>query len=412
MILAGCRTDEIVSVDSGDAPGNSAATLEVVLDRTDVSAWLDTVFSGFTAPVDGGFLRVEAGTSELESHGLIRFRDFPDSVLFLDTISVIQRFDSARLIFIVDHTRSSLASGGTTVQLRRLDEDWDPRSTTWQIAVDTPGVRRAWSVPGGALGGLLGAALVTADSDSIAFDLDARADSFIEAWRDTTRANPGLALVIADSGRVALGPPTLRFGVVPKLQPDTSIEFARTVTEMTFVFDPPPPALPANVLRVGGIDGWRAYFKIVLPDSVTVGGRRVSLRGSTINRADLILSSLAAPAAPFGAERSFTIGAVGLEGDPGVLGPKTPVGDRVTGSDVSIAPDSIDPGDQVRVPLTSFVQAWASQDSTRFPLRFLLRGRPEASIFGFWEFGASSDVGTRVPRLQIVFTPPTRFGVP
>jgi hypothetical protein len=142
-----------------------------------------------------------------------------------------------------------------------------------------------------------------------------------------------------------------------------------------------------------------------------VSGRRVSLRRSTINRAEIILKSRAAPAPPFGAERSFTVGAVGLEGDPETFGPKTPVGDQIAASDVSIAPDSIEPGDQVRVPLTSFVQSWA-RDSTSIPLRFLLRGRPEAAVFGFWEFGASSDVATRVPRLRIVFTPPTRFGLP
>lgn len=416
LAALGCQSDKIVSVDPDDAPGRSARTVEVLLDRSDVLSWLDTVFVGFTGPSDAGFLRIEEATGELRSRALIRFRNFPDSAFFLDTVSPIQRFDSAVLVFTVDTQASVLGAAGTTLQLRTVAEDWDARSASWEVAVDTPGVRRAWSSPGGDFGPVLGEVTITPETDTVVFSFGERSDSLIRAWDDTTRVNTGLAWVAADSGRVVARAPRLRYLVVPELRSDTSILVIKGDSRQTFIFDPSSPPLGQNALRVGGIQGWRIYSQVELPDSVPnpESPGRASLRGSTINRAELLLVSRSAPDPPFGASRAFGVVAVELRADVQTFGEKTPVGPIVSGSDLTIQPDSLSRGDVVRLNLTAVVQEWASTplDSAAFPIRVTVRARPEAGSFGFWEFGASGSAPALRPVLRIVFTPPTDFGIP
>lgn len=416
LLSTGCGTDEIISIDPGDAPGRSATSVESILDRATVTSWLDTVFTGFTGPADAGFVRLEEGTGPLVSRGLVRFRNFPDSVLLFDTISAIQRFDSAFLVIGVDSQASALTGAGTRVQLRVVEEPWEVRSATWELRVDTFGVRLPWSAPGGVFGELLDEVTVTAETDSIVFSLGARTDSLIRAWRDTSRVNTGLAWTVADSGRVVALAPRLRYGAVPELDPDTTVSLVESSSERTFIFDPPPPPVPDGTLRVGGVRGARAYLEIDLPDSVVVRGEegRVSLRGSTVSRAELVLTSRAQPAAPFGAIGDFGIGAVELKGSPAIFGGKAPVGDPISGSERTIGPDSLSAGSTLRLNVTSIVQEWASTpgDSVPFPIRVAVRGRPEAASFGFWEFGSSEAAPNRRPFLRIVFTPSTDFGVP
>lgn len=427
-LLAGasaCEREELLSVDSKDAPGESAATVETVLDRGRLTAWSDTAFAGFSGPANASFILVEAGSSALSSRGLIRF-DPPvqDSVFVADTISGTLRFDSLRLILGLDSARSQLASAGTTLQVFSLEDEWDPASATWEFAVDSPGVTVAWtSGPGGSLGRLLSELTLTEKPDSVVFDLAAVSDSLLRLWNDTTRTNKGLAVVVGDSGRVVLGLPRLQYNVVPEAQPDTAVEvrcpsltsFAFCLPNRTYIFDRSAVPAPLGVLRIGGVEGWRAFTDLALPDSVPVEGsaEMTRLRGATINKAELVLRSLSPPGQPFGAEARFDATAFELVDDFTVFGSKTPVGNEVTGAVFSVDPDSLAAGTAVAIDLTGLVQRWAlaAADSAP-PIRFAIRARPEGTTFGYWEFGATDGDPAFAPALRIIFTPATEFAFP
>lgn len=415
--LMACERDELLSVVPEEAPGQSAPTLESLLGPGDVPRWIDTVFSGFIGPSQAGFLQVEEGTGQLISRGLIRYENIQDSVFVADTVSGVLRFDSARVVFTLDTTRSVLASTGTTVQLRSVAQSWDAGSATWEFAVDSPGVREPWTGgPGGTLGGVLTELTVTELTDSLVFELGAISDSILSAWSDTTQLNDGVAVVVGDSGRVVLQTPRLLYEAVPELQPDTAFSLRVFANTGTFILDLSSQTPAVGVLRLGGLEGWRSFVELVLPDSVPLrdAAGRARLRGATINKAELVLVSLPPPPGPFAAEDSFPGTAFELADDFQVYGAKTPVGDRIVGSLFTLDPAELEAGTLFALDLTQRVQAWANVpvDSTPLPLRFTVRARPEGTTFGFWEFGAADGEVAFQPLLRLVFTPPVEFATP
>jgi hypothetical protein len=327
------------------------------------------------------------------------------------------RFDSARVIFDLDSTRTVLATGGTTIQLRAVDQDWDPGSANWENAVDSAGSVVAWTAgPGGSFGVVLGETTLTEAVDSVVIELGAASDSLLSLWNDTAQANTGLAVVVGDSGRAVLQVPRLQYDLVPEANPDTAIELRALATQGTFIFDPSAPSGSSGVVRVGGVSSWRAFLDLTLPDSLPVLGspEKVPLRGATVSRAELVLVSLEPPAAPFAAEQTFTGIVFDLADDFTVLGAKTPVGNAVPGSEFAVRPDSLQSGSTLAINITAEIQAWANvpPDSAVPPIRLLVRARPEATTFGFWEFGAADGDPGFVPYLRIVFTRPTEFVFP
>lgn len=426
-VVAACTRDEIVSVDPEQAPGTSASTVEALFELSQFAGYTDTVFFGFAGPADAcraplQYIRIEGGSPDLTSRGLLRFirtgtAVFPDTIAFADTISAVARFDSVRVVLTVDSARSSLPEMGSTLQLRGIGEDWDRNSADWVLAVDSLSVQTPWSTPGGALGAVVSEVLVTPEDDSVVFRLGAASDSLIAIWRDSTQPNTGVAVVVADSGRLVALTPRLLYRGVPELDPDTAVDLVPiTPRDCTFIFDPPGSPLPAGVLRVGGVNGWRIFAEMLIPDSVTVEGFQdpLQLRRSTIGRAELFLFSRDAPASPFVAENSFTVSALQLADSFTVFGAKTPVSEPIADSDAPIDPDSLQAGLPVIVGLTQVVQELAEIPFGLEvpPLRFVIRAVPEAATFGFWEFGAADGDPAIAPMLRVIFTPPTDFAVP
>ncbi len=416
LTLAACQREELLSVDPGEAPGEAAPTAEAVLGPAELGAWLDTVFPGFARPAISPFLLIEEGTGRLTSRGLLRFDNVADSVLAFDTLSAAVRYDSARLVLAVDTLRTRLAAGGTTLRLLVLEQEWDARSATWELAVDSGGTRVPWvSGPGGALGQSLAEAVVDEESDSVVFDLGALSDSILQAWTDTTQVNSGLALAVADSGRLSVGPPALRYLAVPEVEPDTALPFS-TGAVRTYIFDRASPPVAAGVLRVGGVDGWRTFAELNLPDSATAAasGERFRLRGAAVSKAELVLVSRAPPAEPFRAEQPFFGVVFRLVDDFRVFGPKTPVGDAIAASVTQVQPDSLSSGSSLGMDITRRIQDWAviPADSTPPPVRLVIRAADEAANFGYWEFGAADGDPAFIPQLRIVFTPATEFSLP
>ncbi len=411
--LVACERQEILSVDPEDAPGTSAATLETLLSPSDIGQWVDTVFPGFAGPRNSAFLLIDGGSALLTSRGLFRFENVQDSVFGFDTTSAALRFDSARVVLSVDTLRTRLATGGTMLRLLALEQEWDVRTANWEFAVDSPGAQVPWlGGPGGSLGQQLGETVVDEEMDSIIFELGAASDSLIRAWNDTMLANPGLALVVGDSGRLALRVPRLRYAIVPEIRPDTAFTLSSFAVR-TYIFDQNPPPVAAGRIRVGGVQGWRSFTEFVLPDSVPVTGGQAALRGATINKAELLLTSPGRPAPPFAAEQPFFLIAFRLVDDFRVFGPKTPVGLAITNSVGEVVPDSLDADPVLAIDITTRVRSWSGvpADSVPLPIRLVIRSTDEATDFGYWEFGGVRDPAV-APVLRIVFTPPTDFRLP
>jgi hypothetical protein len=427
LLLSACQREELVSVDPEEAPGLSTPTLEALLLPEDMHRWVDTVFSGFSAPSGATFILGEAGSTELTSRGLVRFRaPIQDSVFAFDTVSAALRFDSLRFELNVDTVRTILASTGTTLQLRAVLDEWDNRTADWELAVDSPGVSTPWSTgAGGAFGDVLSEVVLESDDDTIAiFDLTAFSDSLLRLWNDTTQANTGFAVVVADSGHVVLGIPRLLYNIIPEAAPDTAFEVRCPSTTSvyycfplkTFIFDRSAVPPSQGVLRLAGIDGWRSFSEIVIPDSIPVAGYAapVPIRGSTINRAELYLTSLDPPVQPFAAEDDFDATAYELVDDFRVLGAKTPVGRLVREALLEIDPNSLGADSLLAINITTLVQQWASvpRDSVALPIRFVLKAEVEGTTFGYWDFGGVGGDPASVPYMRIVFTPRAVFAFP
>ncbi len=426
-----CSKDELLNVDPEEAPGFAIPTVEVVLTPGELEQWIDSVFGGFNNASTSFFMLAERST-DLDSRPMLIFNaPIQDTVFFFDTASAVTDYDSLRLVVDIDTTRdNALAAVGTTIQLLAIEQGWDPNSALWPFAVDSPGVRVPWT---GGLGGTLGQVLdeVTLTSlidtttleavDSIVFDLTEYTDSLLANWDDTSQVNTGLAMMIADSGSLFLQAPRLQYSVVPELNPDTVLEvrcpsltsIVRCLPATTYIFDNSAQPPPVGVLQMGGVDGWRSFVQLFLPDSVVLGdaAEHYSLRGATINKAQYVITSLAAPAQPFGAEIGFDATAYELADNYTVLGAKTPVGPRVEGSSFRIEPDSLEAGDPVTIDLTRQVQAWADipLDSIVAPITFMFRAFPEGSTFGYWHFGAVDGDSASRPVFRIVFTPAREF---
>ena len=429
--IAACSRDELLNVDSEQAPGFAPPTLEIILTPESVDQWIDSVFGGFADASTSSFMLVNDGSPSLSSRGLLAFNaPIQDSIFFGDTLSAAIGFDSLRMIVTIDSLRSQLSSGGTTFQLWSVLEEWDDESADWDFAVDTPGVSVAWTGgPGGSLGTVLTETRLTEEQmlvegqDTLVFDLTPFTDSLLSAWADTSQANTGMAIVVADSGSLLVGLPRLQYYIVPELVPDTAIEircpganFLFCVPSFTYIFDASAQPPPVGVLQIGGVDGWRSYTRLFLPDSVQVEDTTVafSLRGATINKAQFVIRSLAAPPVPFGAEARFDGAAYELADDLTSLGPKTPVGPLIKSSAFTIDPSSLQAGSEVVIDITAQVQGWADIpfDSIVPPITFTIRALPEGTTFGYWNFGAEDGDPATAPILRIVFTPEVQFPFP
>ncbi len=425
LVLVACEPDEIVDVDPEAAPGTSSPTLETLLDTSVLTGWADTAFGGFTRAGVTGYIQVVSGAPLGTTRGLVQYDDIEVDIRIPDVISAVQAYDSARVVVGVDSTQTFFpAAGEMILQLVEVQQEWDV-SATWEFAVDTLGVAVPWSGgPGGSLGPTILAedtlALIVTDTttevpDSLVFWLGAASDSLLKLWADSLEVNTGLAVVVADSGHARLTGARLSYNMIPVENPDTAVAATSASTAETFIFDPTGTENIEGILRVGGVEGWRSYTQFVVPDSVPVLGSAglYPLRGSTINRAELLLVSLDQQFPPFQAEEPFQTLTYTLADDFLVFGPKTPVGNQVRAGDVVVFPDSIAIGDTVRVELTWLLADWSqvSQDSVPL-LRFVIRPARAAATFGFWDFGAIDGDPSFTPSLRIVFTPPAGFGLP
>lgn len=396
-----CTEDALVGVDPDGAPGQGNATIELELVASDLPLWRDTTFSGYALPSTSG-VRIVAAGPELNARTLGRVTTLPDSVFLDDANREVERFENARIRLIVDTLASSLPEAGGTIAANALSVAFDDREADWSQAAD--GV--PWTTPGGDLADLLGTLTIDSlSADTLFMPLDVDADSLLTSWRaGDGGAGFALSSQTADVS-ITLRQVVLAFDVKP-VGRDTLIETLRSVTPATFIFDPETPD-PGEPLRIGGLPATRAYLNFRLPESVD----GTALRGARINRATLLLTARATPDAPFAAQDTLLASVFDLLSDPFESGPKTPVG-VTQGNSVQIAPEEMDEGSELVLPLTGLVQAWAASEPDSVPeLNIGVRLLPEGGGLAFYEFGSVEDAAL-APRLRILLTPQTPFDLP
>ncbi|MEN8143343.1 MAG: hypothetical protein ABFS14_00190 [Gemmatimonadota bacterium] len=408
LTAAGCTEDAITDVSPEDAPGSSAPTVEIELRAADFVSFEDTTYVGYAIPGAAPF-SIVADQDGLDSRMLARFSTIPDSVQVDTTLRVaVDSFVAASLRLVVDTVLSVLPDSAFAAPFSlsafSLDGSFVEREATWSEA--SAGV--PWMIPGGDLGALLGTLdldTLTAETfpDTIFVPLSGNIDSLFTAWR-ATDGEPGLALSMEARGVVLqVSATALLLGAAAG---DTVVQVARTPSEQTFIFDPPPPAVGLG-LRLGGLPAARAYIRFQIPESVA----GFALRGAVINDAVFQLRPLATPTDPFALTQSIAAGAFEVTGDPLTEGEKVPVGPNLgLGAEV-LDPDSLAAGVSLEFPATALLQRWSSNDTIQF-INLGLRTIPEGTTLGRWEFGSSQSAPAFQPGLRLIVTPPTEFELP
>jgi hypothetical protein len=227
------------------------------------------------------------------------------------------------------------------------------------------------------------------------------ADAFPTLDADGRIAAVGIELRAAERGYLILG--TLEgaaaVSITRHVQVDSAgVSVPRAEGKLpafdTFVA-PDPPAVPGDVLRVGGAPSRRTLLRFSLPPRI--------LDSSSVVKATLILvPSQPAVGAP---GDTLHVLAQGIAVDVGAKSPLVAVGQDVLGA--LLGEVVVGSTDTLRLDVTDLVLAWAA-DSTR-PRSVMVRAVPEGNAFAEAFFGSSGGAANR-PALQVTFVPPLTLG--
>ncbi|HZD04624.1 MAG TPA: hypothetical protein VE173_06895, partial [Longimicrobiales bacterium] len=182
--LAGCADETATGLGEDFFPFQPR-TLEVVL------PWSRF---GLDLQVLGGFGRVSEipqpvvaheYDGALEARILARFGDYPANLTVIDTlgatrVDTLYAVTGGRLVAVFDTLRSA---GPSQLVAHRMQQDWDARTATWELAVDSLGEQRAWEEPGAGPAPQVGSASWDPEvSDTVTIPVDPEA---AVSWGDT-----------------------------------------------------------------------------------------------------------------------------------------------------------------------------------------------------------------------------------
>lgn len=374
LAAAACGTDSPVGVGEGLLPEQPVTSFEVVL-TADQFLVLDSAFALYDRPFQAN-AHVVANEFEgvLSARVLARFNPLPRSITVVDSATgtsatdTMPTYEVGRLVLLVDTIRSSHLEA--TFAVYRLSEEWDVRSASWAMRIDTGTVQEPWAQPGGALGARIGEATwFRADGDTLRIDI---AGSDIAELRDTTNARMGLAIVSETPGtRMRINSVGLEADLRSS-RADTVVTVAGVGAGRTFIFDPVP--FPrSDDPRVGGIPAWRTLMRLS-PDLRDVVVPCPTSPTCTIRLGDAEITlamleyQLAAPPPGFVVEDSVRLAAVPLFETPGVPFSRSLLGIPATAvpSDRWIQPDEFDDvasAAPVRLPVTGVIRALQPEDA-------------------------------------------------
>lgn len=407
LALAAACSDETPTLTGEDPfpPGSIAVTREVILPASEFFRTLGS-FSGYSDASDAPYLVVaNQYGGELNANALVDFRGFPTSVTYLRNgatrTDALFTYQASRLVLGVD----SAASAGHpfTVQVWEAAQDWDPRSATWTMAVDSGSVHTPWTQPGGTRGPMLGQAQYgIAGGDSISITLNGAAVA-----RLADSLSNGVVVTVVETGaRVEFSDLLLRAVVRPdSASPDTTITFTATVESAVTVYTPEQPDPPAGTIAVGGVRSARTLLELDLEQTVPgcAAGQtcpEVPLTEVQLNQVAILLKPTTVPRG-FGALNEVPL-ALRLVNEP-ELGRAAPLGQ--TFLDDAVRFSSTDT--LAVLPVTTLAGVLAANDSLprTFALVSEVAGVDGPPTFGALFFDPEA-------RLRIVYTLPARRPLP
>jgi hypothetical protein len=385
--------------------GAIPVTREVLIPASEFFRVLGS-FSGYTTAAQAPFVVVANDYEGLDAHALARFVGFPMAITYrvdgVERRDTVFQYSPSRMVARVDTLAST--PGPVTIRVWEAVEGWDPRSATWEMAVDTAGNRTPWTEPGGTRGELLAEATFTreAGTDSLVIPLSAAA---VTRLADTL--SRGVVVTAGEPGsRVELADLLVRALVRPEAAPDTTLVFTiPSVGLRTTVYTPEQPDPPPGALAAGGIRSARTL--VDLDPRVTVPGcaagevcAAVPLRDVRLNDVALLLRPVDVPGGfdPLG-RIPLTLRLV----EEPELGRFAPLGQIALERDAVLAP-----GDTVvALPLTALTATLLANDT--LPTTFALVSQ-QAFTTAPASFGVAFFDGE--PWLRIVYTLPSRRRLP
>ena len=348
----------------------------------------------------------------LDARVLARYSTFPWTASVRDSAGTT-RADSAftfvggRLVARFDTTAANRPDGPVQLSAGALPKEFDTRSVTWAVAVDTINDRSEWGEPGAGPVMTLGTMeWDPAESDSVVFELDSLT---LSQLGDTLQSGPGIRLDLLTPGvRMNLLSSDLRVYARPNVNPDTLITLNAFPVAQTFIYDPfPQPEV--NGIRIGGAPSWRTVVTLDLPAGLQGSealcaqvGCPILLTPERLNSATLILTTATSQAAFQPTDSLFLDARAVLA--PELL-PKSPLGTSLVGGlGVSIGPDAFGaaPGQSISIPVTTFLRS-LFDDSGAEKVRDLVLLTPlEPFSIAFGSFAGPGQVGA--PQLRLILT--------
>ncbi len=364
VAASACGEEPPTAVDASALP-SPPVTVELRLPWSEYASSLE-VFGGYGAPAElgSGVVAQDFGGT-LDARTLVRYGGYPVAVSVRDTTGTTRpdsslTFIGGRLVAFLD-TLASRADGPVTLALGAIQQEWDVRTVSWTVAVDTINDRRLWAEPGaGPVVPLATAVWDPAEGDSVWFELDS---AMVAAWADTTDASRGARIDALTPGvRLQVNGTVLRLNTRPSLNPDSTFFLVASQREITFVYDPFPEP-PPDGIRVGGAPAWRTVFDVTVPRTLNgpeelceAVGCPLELDPNELSFAGLILYSRRTP------EAFQPTDTVGVDVRPVLLRdalPKAPLGNTLVGAfGRRIAPEAFGDGEgtQVELPITPFAR--------------------------------------------------------
>jgi hypothetical protein len=415
VIATACGQESPTEAGGPLIPGDAVRTFEIDLDP---SIWLeaDTAFSGFDDVIGANyFVAAENFENVMSAHILARFTvgrtiSAPDSsgTSRSDTVPALI---GGRIVIQLDTARSDLPRP-FAVSLRRVEEDWDAATATWELSVDSAGLRKSWNQPGAGGGVLVSTATWPQSLDSLGVPFDSLSidvdSATIAMWTDTTNFRSAMIAVSTQDARLRASDLVLRVDARPSFRPDTVVTVTVRPTDSRFIFTPRPSPSSSQLL-VGGRPAWRSYVRfkdgidtISIACPLVAADCRTRLRDAHITYAAVLLTPTASPSG-FLPQDSVRLTTAEL-----LFSGQAPLERSPIGNAISVGRDFLTPlrfvapagGEPTEVPVTTFVRALATDTTTTGtrPTRwFGILPQVEGSDFGVAAFEPG-------PRLRLVLT--------
>lgn len=417
VAAVGCTQKDPTSVDASLLP-EQPVTVEVTFPWQDFGSNLD-VYGGYgtAAELGSGFVAKDYG-GKVNAYTLVHFSTYPTQATLLDSLGgqitdYDLTFHGGRVVAFFD-TLASTATKPITLDLSVIRQNWDVRTASWTMAVDSVGDQRPWTEPGaGPTESLVTAVWDPSAGDSAVFVLDSAQALTWQApdtVSDTTVVLGARLSALTAGARLKVKDVALRLDTRSSLRPDTALVTSASRSDLTFIYNPPPAAPPDGVIRIGGVPAWRSVIDVDVPRTLdgpaslcAVVQCPLKLTSDQITYAALVLHSRESDPAYAPSDSVFLD--IRPVFDRTAL-PKAPLGGTLITSGLGrrLAPSlfGADPGGRVEVPVTSWMQAVIADTTNTAPrtLAFLSGYEPiDISYASF--YGPDSPMA---PMLRLVVT--------